>query len=298
MPTDTIRIPHPNHFDFAQCMFYLDRGYDECLYQLENNSIIRAIHLGDRSALIRVENHASYLDITILQGHEIPRIHERVRAYVENWFDLPRDLTAFYRLLYQNPITYFLREKYRGLRLIGIPDLFEALCWCIIGQQINLTFAYKLKRRLVERYGEVIWHQQHPYYLFPTADKLRNANRLVLREMQFSRQKITYLLGIAENMASKTLLTHHLRHLPSMEERQKLLLNQKGIGIWTANYVTMKTFRDANSIPYGDAGLNKALRRLKVIDHGGEVDKIKRFFQPFDGWRSYLTFYLWRSLYD
>ena len=41
-----------------------------------------------------------------------------------------------------------LVKKYSGLRLIGIPDLFEAIAWAIIGQQINLTFAYTLKSDL------------------------------------------------------------------------------------------------------------------------------------------------------
>ena len=36
-------------------------------------------------------------------------------------------------------------EQYYGLRTLGIPDLFEALSWGIIGQQINLTYAYTLK---------------------------------------------------------------------------------------------------------------------------------------------------------
>ena len=34
-----------------------------------------------------------------------------------------------------------------------IPDLFEASYWSIIGQQINLIFACKLKRIFTEVYG-------------------------------------------------------------------------------------------------------------------------------------------------
>ena len=47
-------------------------------------------------------------------------------------------------------------EQYYGLRTLGIPDLFEALSWGIIGQQINLTYAYTLKRRLVEQFGSYV----------------------------------------------------------------------------------------------------------------------------------------------
>ena len=37
-----------------------------------------------------------------------------------------------------------------------MPDLFESLVWAIIGQQINLTFAYTLKKRFVQDFGENI----------------------------------------------------------------------------------------------------------------------------------------------
>lgn len=43
-----------------------------------------------------------------------------------------------------------MTASYKGVRFIGIPDIFEAICWAIIGQHINLKFAYTLKRRLVE----------------------------------------------------------------------------------------------------------------------------------------------------
>lgn len=46
-------------------------------------------------------------------------------------------------------------DEFYGLRNIGIPDLFEAIVWGILGQQINLAYAYTLKRRLVETFGDI-----------------------------------------------------------------------------------------------------------------------------------------------
>ncbi len=60
-----------------------------------------------------------------------------------DWFDLERDLAGFYQLLNSHKQTKNFPKDYHGLRLMGIVDLFEALSWCVIGQQINLTFAHK-----------------------------------------------------------------------------------------------------------------------------------------------------------
>lgn len=53
-----------------------------------------------------------------------------------------------------------------------IPDLFEALSWAIIGQQINLTFAYILKKRFVENFGESLTFKGDTFWLFPNYEKI------------------------------------------------------------------------------------------------------------------------------
>ncbi|MFT6873113.1 MAG: DNA-3-methyladenine glycosylase II [Roseivirga sp.] len=50
--TKKIYLNTPELFDFDQCLFFLDRGYDECLYQLEGSVIHRAIEHDDSMFLI------------------------------------------------------------------------------------------------------------------------------------------------------------------------------------------------------------------------------------------------------
>src|SRR6185437_15663346 len=83
---------------------------------------------------------------------------QAVELYLTEWFDMDTDLGPFYGLAAEDPLLKPLAERFRGLRNIGIPDLFEALCWGILGQQINLAFAYTLKKRFVETFGsEAVW---------------------------------------------------------------------------------------------------------------------------------------------
>lgn len=297
-PHISIQIPYPKTFDFDQCLFYLDRGYDECLYEIRAGKLTAAIEREGNIYLFTLSKKGSSLYLQINQGQRTPNLDKALREHITKWFDLGRDLTAFYELLFAEKTCASLAQQYHGLHLMGIPDMFEALCWSIIGQQINLQFAYRLKRRLVERYGRSIRYEGKSWYVFPHPSKLKHADPTELKHMQFSRQKITYLLALAKAFDSGTISTQHLTALSSHEAKQRFLTQHKGIGIWTANYVLMKTIRESDSIPYGDSGLVQALKNFKVIQDKREHEKTNAFFRPYVGWQSYLSFYLWRSLYD
>ena len=187
-------------------------------------------------------------------------------------------------------------EDFKGLRLIGIPDLFEALCWSIIGQQINLTFAYKLKRRMVEAFGQQVEFEGITYHLFPEAERLAQVTVPELRAMQFSDKKAEYVITVAKAFASKQLSKEILQRIPTLTAKQEKLTQLKGIGIWTANYALMKSLREPTSVPHGDVGLLNALANHGIIKDRGETAKIENLFKKFKGWESYLVFYLWRSL--
>ncbi|WP_315825056.1 hypothetical protein [Paraflavitalea speifideaquila] len=96
----------------------------------------------------------------------------------------------------------------------------------------------------------------------------------------------------AEGEISKRLL----QELASYEEQVKLLTGIRGIGIWTANYALMKTLKQLQAIPYGDAGLLNALLNHQLIKDKKDTVGIDELFGGFKGWESYLVFYLWRSL--
>ncbi|MEE9432432.1 MAG: DNA glycosylase [Melioribacteraceae bacterium] len=294
--TKTISIPKPNNFSFKECLTFLDRGFDECLYHLTNNSVSRLIKLSEGITLINIYEEKENLLIEILKENiSIEEIAE-VKKYVSDWFDLDRDIQPFYDLLNRDKLLSELSQKLYGARLLGISNLFEALCWCIIGQQINLTFAYKLKRLLVEKYGEKKIVGAVTYSIFPTPEVLVKLNRDELVEMKFSRQKIDYIINVSNAFMDGKMSKEILLNCKNKKERFEKLTSIKGIGIWTANYVMMKTMRDMTCITYGDSGLNRALYDIFKIEKKPTQNKVDRIFRKFKNWESYLNFYLWRTL--
>lgn len=288
-------ITTPQDFNFDECLWFLDRGYNECLFVLRNKRIYRLIELENRivPACISFQPGGLYArTASSLTSSE----QQALVKYITEWFDLDRKLDEFYSLLLGHSALAYMPTAFNGLRLVGIPDLFEALCWSIIGQQINLTFAYKLKHRLVSQYGQkVIWEGTELYH-FPTPKVVRNMNDDVLREFQFSRSKINYLKYTAEAFVSGSISKAILIQLPDFLSRQKALTEIKGIGIWSANYALMKSLREPGSIPFGDVGLLQALQNHGLIKERNEKKVIEQLFDRFPNWQAYLVFYFWRSL--
>lgn len=221
---------------------------------------------------------------------------EQAEAFIVEWFDLDRELQPFYQLLSEHSLLPFMSREFFGLRLMGIPDLFEALCWCIIGQQINLAFAHRLKRKLVENYGTSINYYSRPYYFFPEPELLAGLNVRDLKALQFSRQKAEYVIGIAKEFAEGSLSKASLRNRVNRSQMLKRLIEIRGVGEWTANYVLMKSLKRMDCIPYGDSGLNNALSSILGLDKKPTRTEVETFFEPFAGWESYLVIYLWRTL--
>jgi DNA-3-methyladenine glycosylase II len=292
----SIQLSTPVIFSFDECRWYLDRNYDESTYRLEANGIVKLLQLDSLSVLIRISFENKRLLVEALQPAVLSvEEWQAVKAHVEEWFDLARDLTPFYQMLQNDPDYAILAQQYWGLRLMGIPDLFECLCWSIIGQQINLSFAYRLKRRLVEACGSSISWNSATFYAFPTPAQLLQLSRDELQSFQFSGSKAAYLLEVSRLFYNGEISKGALA---AMEPAQmfKRLTAIHGVGEWTANYTLMKSMKVQSSVPYGDAGLQNAWKKIHKLAVKPTRDELIKGFEPYKGWEAYLVFYLWRSL--
>ncbi|MCR6642610.1 MAG: DNA repair protein [Sporocytophaga sp.] len=291
-----ITIKEPPLFSFEECIWFLDRNYDDCAHIVKQNAVWKALQLGEEQYLLKIYEKDNIINIEVLVGSVNTKSKKHIEGFITEWFDLNYDLAPFYNTLKKDKQLAYMYNDFYGLRLMGIPDLFESLCWCIIGQQINLSFAYKLKRKLVERYGTKLEYEGSSFYIFPDFKTLANASTEELKDMQFSAAKASYLISTAQAFEEGKLNKNILKTLPDVESRHNLLTSFRGIGTWTANYVLMKTIRDPNSIPHGDAGLFKSLINHNIIEDKKDTKNIKLFFERYKNMESYIVIYLWRSL--
>lgn len=125
------------------------------------------------------------------------KVRSEVHHYVREWFDLDNDLRPFYEMAKKDNLLHNAVDEFYGLRNIGIPGLFEAIVWGILGQQINLAYAYTLKRRLVETFGSSIEWEGHRYWIFPKAYDIANLTVEDLAPLKMTVKKCEYLIGVA-----------------------------------------------------------------------------------------------------
>ena len=297
MEQSTIQLKIPPLFSFKEIISFLDRGFDDCMYHLTSDSVTKAIRFNDGEVgIIRINEVDKYLDISIHKPTLASEDTEEVALYVTDWFDLNKDLSSFYQRLNDDPNLSFLSKKYFGSRIVSINDLFETLCWAIMGQQINLRFAYKTKRSLVEKLGTSIVFENQIYYIFPDPTTMLNTSKETLKQMQLSRQKIDYLYHASRSLEDGILNKEKLSSLRDFDQKVDLLCTIKGIGIWSANYVLMKCIGEDSCITYGDSGLNNAIKTIFNLDHKPSNMEINHIFKNYKNWESYLNFYLWKTL--
>lgn len=324
-----LELPVPSVFDWTECLAYLGRSNLEILHRIEDARLYQAVELNGCPLLLEIgcgpgksdsedggksgEAHGSIcpdensgdrrpppsmLHIRFPQEHPTPEIRQAAADYVSEWFGLNEDLEPFYAMAKNDLLLGPVVSAHRGLRLIGIPDLFEALVWAVIGQQINLSFAYTMKKRLVEAYGETLPDKTdvgRTYHLFPRPNVIAALTPDDLRPMQFSVRKAEYIIGIARLIEEGRLSKSGLLRMEEHEARETLL-SIRGVGAWTADYVGMKCLRRPSAFPTADAGLHQALKNGLGLDRKPLPVEIADAAANWHGFEAYATFYLWQSL--
>jgi DNA-3-methyladenine glycosylase II len=290
-----MRLTVPAEFDYEQNLQFLKRSPKEVLHRVEEDGVVKLLQIDGELVLFKVKSNGKGLSIDFLNTTPSAQTKEYVRIFVHEWFDLETDLIPFYKMAKQDELLKALVKKHFGYRIIGQPDLFESLVWAVLGQQINLQFAYTLKQRFVESFGERLSWNNQDYFLFPTPAQVAILNDSHLLPLQFSRQKSKYSVNIAEAFASGTISKEKLKGLP-LQEAKEILMRVKGVGNWTANYALMKTFRYPDAFPLEDAGVHNAIKNLKKMKQKPSLAQVKRVFKNYKGWEAYATLYLWKSL--
>ncbi|AXF56695.1 DNA-3-methyladenine glycosylase family protein [Salicibibacter kimchii] len=293
---DHLRMFTPDAFSFKENVGYLARSADECMFEIKDEKIYRALALQNETVLIEISAESDQVLVVHFLAGTAPKYQENraeVARYIWDWFDLDTDLQPFYALAKKDPLLHEPVAKFYGLRNVGLPDLFEALAWGILGQQINLSYAYTLKRRFVETFGK----KKGNYWLFPRPETIAKQQVEDVATLKMTKKKAEYLIDVADRIAKGALSKEQLLAAESFKDAEKMLTNIRGIGPWTANYVLMRCLRYPSAFPIDDVGLQNAFKLMLGYDEKPSKEEILQYAANWKGWETYATFYLWRMLY-
>jgi DNA-3-methyladenine glycosylase II len=183
-----------------------------------------------------------------------------IRQEVRALFGLDFDLPGFYRMAKADPVLAGLIEPLYGFRPTLAPTALEMIVGAITAQQVNLTFAFTLRARLVRRYGEPVKVDGTKVWAFPEPGVLARAGLPELRAMQFSRTKALAIRGVGEAMSAGALDPVALAAATDQDVIARLTALH-GLGRWTADWFLARCLGRGAVCPAGDLGVRKAFAR-------------------------------------
>lgn len=165
------------------------------------------------------------------------------------------------------------------------PDPFVTLFGSIIHQQLSMKAASTIRGRvkaLCPR-GRV------------TPANIARLEDQALRGAGLSRQKVSYMSDLCEHFLDKRLTTRGLR---SMSDDQVIEATTQvyGIGRWTAEMLLIFCLQRPDVWPMDDLGVQKAAQKMLGKRKPLAMDKLRALADPWRPYRTYASWYLWRSL--
>jgi len=177
---------------------------------------------------------------------------------VERALGARTDVGPFYRDCAGDPVLAAAIRDFRGLRIAGWPTLWEALVTAILSQQVNLGFAYDIRRELALEFGRSARRGGRIRTAFPEPEALAAETPRRLLRFRLSGAKARAIHGLARAFAGGALSEDAVSRLPD-EEAIELLTSFRGVGRWTAEIALLRGLSRTDVFPAGDLGVVKYL---------------------------------------
>jgi DNA-3-methyladenine glycosylase II len=184
-----------------------------------------------------------------------------------------------------------LAMEHEGTPLILDFSPYLSLLKCIIHQQLNMSFAYTLTKRLVEKYGE----QEEGLLFYPLPEKVASLSYQDLRELQFSQRKAEYVIDTSRLIVNGELSLTELEKMKDEEIVEKLI-KIRGIGHWTIQNLLLFGYGRQNLFPRADIGIQNGLKKYFGLEQKPTYEQMDELSKGWEPYLSYASLYLWRSL--
>lgn len=271
----------------------LGRDPESCIERVTGQNAVKALHIGANTVLLHMEWRAGQVRCRVEAAHPLDTASmQQVHAAALSMLGYQANPAGFERLVAGRADLTRLIEGRHGLRIPLFADSFEGITWAIIGQQVNLAFAYRLRRHLAALCGQPTGQglQAHP-----TPQAVAGLDYADLTQRQFSRSKAEYLIDTARLLVSGELA---LNPFDAASQAEKRLRAVRGFGPWATNYVLMRALGYSDCVPLGDTGLSTALQRYYQLERRPNARETADLLRSFSPYRSLATYHLWLSLGD
>ncbi|CAH0229101.1 DNA-3-methyladenine glycosylase 2 [Plantibacter cousiniae (nom. nud.)] len=280
----TLSLPFRRPFDAAGVFAWLAPRAVDGVELAGPDHYARLLALPGGTAWFEVRQVGDDLRLTaeVTDLADLPVLVSRVRRL----FDLDADPTSADAVLAMDPRLAASVAATPGIRLPGAVDPEEMLVRAMVGQQITVAAARTQLRRLADEVSTTVPERHGLHRLFPTATQIANGGEAALVG---PRARIDSLLGVARALMSGELT---IGFGDDRDELRTRLLAMKGIGPWTADYVSMRVLGNPDAFLPGDVAVRTGAGRLGLPSDARTLTAEADAFAP---WRSYLCLHLWKA---
>lgn len=165
-----------------------------------------------------------------------------------------------------------------------IPDLFAALVYAIVGQQISAKAA------------QTVWHRLQQCFAEITPRAMAGAAVEEIQQCGLSTRKAGYIKDVGQTIILGEFNLMELYKLPDDEVIERLA-TFRGIGVWTAEMLLLNSMERPNIVSWGDIAIRRGMMKLYGLTEltKGQFEQYKKLYSPYG---SVASIYLWRISFE
>ncbi|MBI1853550.1 MAG: DNA-3-methyladenine glycosylase 2 family protein [Planctomycetes bacterium] len=271
-----LRVRGP--LDVAATLARYRRFGDDPTNAFAGDSLVRALRVEGEVVPYEVRWSGPVDDVRLaarVSGRARARVVDAVTADVERVFGLGFDIDGFYAMAKRDRVLSPLVRRHHGFRPTLGSSALESLVGAIVAQQVNLTFAFRLRERLVRRWGTEASFARSRVFAFPEPSTIARALLAELRAMHYSQRKAEYVIEVARALASGSLEAAALAASDDATVIERLTAI-RGIGRWSADWYLARHLGRGAVCPAGDLAVRKAFVRFCGIAPTAREDAIRK----------------------
>jgi AraC family transcriptional regulator of adaptative response / DNA-3-methyladenine glycosylase II len=285
--TSTLLLSYRPPFNWTALLAFLRLRAIKGVESVDNHSYARTVRLGEHTGWVRVTQSDKKHGLQVEFTHSLTPVLPALLRRLKNLFDLDAHPDLIAAHLEQDPRLRDSMTKDAGLRVPGAFDGFEMVVRAILGQQITVKAATTIGGRFAEAFGEAI---NTPFpeltQLSPQAARIAVATLDEVASLGIVSARSRTLIAIAQAYDRGEL---KLDAGTDPDRAIASLMEQPGIGEWTAHYIAMRALRWPDAFPAGDVVVRKNLGGVTAK----EAERLSQAWRP---WRSYAVMHIWKNL--